>query len=370
MPQPVIAATGLFTPPEAISNAELVDAFNQYVRMTNLSRKSDIDAGRVSPLQESSAEFIKKASGIEQRYVLNKTGILDPSRMAPMLEARGNDDLSYMAEIGLSAATQALTKAQVEPSQIDLIIVAASNMERAYPAISVEIQAALGASGMAFDMNVACASAPFALRVASDMIRAGSIRSALIVNPEICSAHLDFTDRDCHFIFGDAATAMVVTDESLASQGYRIHDVSCATQFSNNIRNNAGFLNRTGAQGTSMRDKLFVQQGRMVFKQVTPLVKGHVTAQLTRSGWAAGELDRLWMHQANESMNHLIATKILGAAPTPDKMPLVLAQYANTSSAGSVIALHLNPLEQSGQRGILSAFGAGYSVGSALLEAL
>lgn len=255
----------------------------------------------------------------------------------------------------------------ISSQDIDLVIVAASNMERAYPSIAVELQALIGAAGMAFDMNVACASAPFALSVANAMISSGAIRTALVVNPEICSAHLDFTDRDCHFIFGDAATAMVLTRASSSSAGYRIHSVECQTQFSNNIRNNFGFLNRTGAQGDAQRDKLFVQQGRQVFKQVTPLVSAHVQDHLDHAGWRSSDLARLWMHQANESMNSLIATKILGARPTPAQMPLVLDEYANTSSAGSVIALHKHPLA-SGDKGLLCAFGAGYSVGSVLLE--
>ena len=88
-------------------------------------------------------------------------------------------------------------------ADIDAVIVACSNMQRAYPAMSIEIQNAIGAKGFAFDMNVACSSATFGLQTAADMIRSGSAKCVLMVNPEVCSGHLEWRDRDCHFIFGD-----------------------------------------------------------------------------------------------------------------------------------------------------------------------
>ena len=82
-------------------------------------------------------------------------------------------------------------------------------MQRGYPAIAVEIQAALGIDGFGFDINVACASAAFGIETGLGLIRAGAKR-ILMVNPEICTAHLNFRDRDSHFIFGDVATAVIL----------------------------------------------------------------------------------------------------------------------------------------------------------------
>ena len=94
-------------------------------------------------------------------------------------------------------------------------------------------------------------------------------------NPEICSGHLNFRDRDSHFIFGDVATAFIVERADTARNGgWEIVSTKLKTKFSNNIRNNFGFLNRTAPEGIGKTDKLFVQEGRKVFKEVVPMVVG------------------------------------------------------------------------------------------------
>ena len=90
-------------------------------------------------------------------------------------------------------------------------------MQRAYPAMACEIQAALGAGGYGFDMNVACSSATFAIEQAANAVKSGSAKCVLVVNPEITSAHLEWRDRDCHFIFGDVCTAVIVEAEDTAT---------------------------------------------------------------------------------------------------------------------------------------------------------
>ena len=219
MHQVAITGTGVFTPSQTITNDELVAAFNAHADLFNAENAEAIAAGTVTAKEHSSSDFIVAASGIERRYVLDKEGVLDPARMFPKLSERPDDQPGYMAEIGVDAANKALDAAGIAASDVDLVICAASNMERAYPAIAVEIQQLLGAGGFAFDMNVACSSATFGIQTAADMIRSGSIRRALVINPEICSAHLEWRDRDCHFIFGDVATATLLErDEEVFTQ--------------------------------------------------------------------------------------------------------------------------------------------------------
>ena len=275
MSQPAITGSGVFTPDETITNDELVAAFNAYADRVNAENAAAIAAGEMEPVAPSSADFIVSASGIEQRYVMDKSGVLDPHRMFPRLPARPDDAPSIMAEMAVDAIGKALAQAGRDASEVDLVICAASNHERAYPAIAVEIQDLIGAGGFAFDMNVACSSATFGIQAAADMIRAGSVRCAVVVNPEICSAHLEWRDRDCHFIFGDVATAVVIEPAERAKAAhFVIHGTRCATQFSNNIRNNNGFLRRTRDQMEDRRDMQFMQNGRKVFKEVLPLVSG------------------------------------------------------------------------------------------------
>ena len=367
----VITGTGLFTPEASIDNDELVAAFNAWVDLYNAENAEAIARGEIDPKAYSSSEFIEKASGIKSRYVLNKTGILDPKRMTPVIPERANEEISVMAEIGVRAAEQALANAGITAQQLDAVIVAASNMQRAYPAMAIEIQHALGASGFAFDMNVACSSATFGIQAARDAIRAGSARRVLMVNPEICTGHLNFRDRDSHFIFGDVATAVVIEAEEVAQteDAYEILDTRLQTIFSNNIRNNFGFLNRTDERGIGANDKLFVQEGRKVFKEVCPAVAAQITSQLADLNIDAQELSRLWLHQANRNMNDLIARKVLGRDPTDSEAPTILDTYANTSSAGSVIAFHnFRDDLLAGDLGILCSFGAGYSIGSVVLR--
>jgi len=371
MYQPAITGTGVFTPSEIITNDELVVAFNAYADKQNAKNAQAIAAGEMEPVAYSSSEFIFNASGIEQRYVLDKKGILDPDVMHPLLRQRDDDEPGVMAEMAVDACTKALAQAGLDAGDVDLIICAASNMERAYPAVSIEVQQLLGAQGFAFDMNVACSSATFGIQAASDMVRSGSVRHAIVVNPEICSGHLEWRDRDCHFIFGDVCTATVIGRADEASgDHYLIRSTRCATQFSNNIRNNNGFLRRSRPDGVEdRRDMQFMQVGRRVFKEVLPLVASHIHAHLDQSEVSAEQIKRLWLHQANKAMNDFIGRKVLGRVPERDEQPNILQDYANTSSAGSIIAFskYSNDL-QSGDIGLICSFGAGYSVGSVLLE--
>ena len=371
--QLALTGTGVYTPAQSVSNEELVASFNEYVRRHNARHEASITLGNVTPLLESSVDFIVKASGIKSRYVMDKTGLLDPDIMCPRLPERPNDQISVLAEMALGAARHALAAAERKPAEIDGVIVSCANLQRAYPAIAVELQDALGIEGFGFDMNVGCSSAVFALQIASDMIARGHARAILVCSPELCTGHLNFRDRDSHFIFGDAAAAMIVerAEEAKGPNSWEILSTKLKTKFSNNIRNNFGFLNRAAPEGIGARDKLFVQEGRKVFKEVIPMVAELIVTHLEENGQTPGALKRMWLHQANLNMNELIARRVLGRDPVGGEAPIILDEYGNTSSAGSVIAFHkhsadLNP----GDEGLLCAFGAGYSVGSVIMRKL
>ena len=366
-----ISGAGLFTPAESVSNEELVESFNAWVDLYNAENADAIAAGKLEPKGHSNVEFIEKASGIKSRFVMNKAGIIDPERMVPRLRPRSNEEPSVMCEMGVIAAKQAMEQASVTAEDIDAVLVAASNMERAYPAMAIEVQAELGIKGFAFDMNVACSSATFGIQQAYDMVVSGSARRVLMVNPEICTGHLNFRDRDSHFIFGDVATAVVVeaVEGCQSAHAFEILDTKLQTIFSNNIRNNFGFLNRATEEGVGRVDKLFVQEGRKVFREVCPAVAEQITEQLQKMSIQPDDLKRIWLHQANRNMNELIAKKVLGRAPSDEESPTILDEYANTSSAGSVIAFKkYNEDFQPGDLGVLSSFGAGYSIGSIVLK--
>lgn len=364
----VLSATGLYIPPHTISNEELVDSFNRYVDEFNAKNPDHCE-----PLRHSSTDFIVKAAGIEQRYVVEKSGILDIDRMQPCIEERSDHLPSLQCEMAVEAAKEALERAEVLSDQIDAVIVAASNIQRPYPALAVEVQSALNITGFGFDMNAGCASATFAIQNAVDAITRGTANAVLIVNPEIMSGHVNFRDRDSHFIFGDACSAMVLQrqEDCRSKHPYQILGTLLKTQFSNNIRNNFGFLTPLDTKNQNNPDKLFKQQGRKVFKDVIPFVAETVQKHLSKLGIEASDLKRLWLHQANANMDRLIATKILNREPDSLETPIILNEYANTSSPGAIIAFHKYHTDlKSGDIGILCAFGAGYSVGNVVLKKL
>lgn len=371
MTKVVISGTGVFTPPYSVSNEELVDTFNTYVRKHNEENAAAIERGEMEALAESNVEFIVKASGIESRYVMNKSGIVDPDIMAPRLRQRSNDEPSILAEMAVDAAKKAMARANKTPADIDAVLVACSNLERPYPAIAVEVQDLLGIEGFGFDMNVACSSATFGIQTAYDMLRSGSVRCVLIVDPEICSGHLNFRDRDSHFIFGDVCTAIVLErEETCTAKGaWEILGTRLKTKFSNNIRNNFGFLNRATPEGIGAKDKLFVQEGRKVFKEVVPMVSQLILEHMADEGLDPKDLKRMWLHQANKSMNDFIGRKVLGRDPEPGEQPNILQEYANTSSAGSIITFsQFSEDMKEGDLGLICSFGAGYSVGNVLVR--
>ncbi len=368
-----IAATGLYTPPESVSNAELVTAFNGWAERFNREHAEAIARGEMEPIEPSSAEFIEKASGVKSRFVVDKAGVLDPDRMAPRLPVRSNEELSVLAEMAVHAARDALGRWNKPPSAIGAVLCAASNMERPYPAMAVEIQNALGIGGFAFDLNVACSSATFGVKTAADYVATGTADAVLVVNPEITSAHLNFRDRDSHFIFGDVATAVIVEREDRVVDGWDILGAKLKTKFSNNIRNNFGFLNRTLPERVSVLphqdDRLFVQQGRKVFKEVVPMVSEMIIEHAAELGLDPQGLKRLWLHQANVNMNELIGRRVLGRDPSPEENVIILDEYANTSSAGSIIAFHKhNEGFAPGEVGLICSFGAGYSAGTVFVR--
>ena len=367
---PVISATGLYTPTDTVSNEELVASFNAYVDLYNAQNPD------AEPLVHSSVEFVEKASGIKSRHVIDKTAIIDPEIMEPRYPERPNDQISLMAEIGVAACRDALAKAGRDIADVDAVLCAASNMQRGYPAMAVEIQHELGMErGFGFDMNVACSSATFGIQTAADYVRSGNARSVLVVNPEITSGHLNWRDRDSHFIFGDVATAILVEAKDLApAQHWEILGTRLKTQYSNNIRNNDGFLNRAEGKGPvdqsgPKTDKLFVQEGRKVFKEVVPMVAQMIVDHAAHLGLEGSGLRRLWLHQANQGMNRLISQRVLGHEANEDESPTVLDTYANTSSAGSIIAFHKHSEDlKAGDTGLICSFGAGYSAGTVFVR--
>ena len=370
-PAVVISGVGLWTPDHIVSNAELVESYNAFAEKYNAEHAEAIVAGVVEEKPFSSTEFIEKASGIKSRYVYVKDGILDPGRMTPQIPLREETAISDQAEVAVIAAKTAMAAANKSAADIDAVIVSCAYTQRYYPAIAIEVQHELGIEGFGFDMLVACSAATFALQRGYEMVAAGTARSVMVINPELTSPQNNFRNRDSHFIFGDVATATIVerAETCNSEHSYEILDTKAATIFSNNIRSNIGYMVNANDDNPFREYNYFHQEGRKVFKEVCPLAAQHIQENVEAAGIEVGDVKRWWLHQANINMNQLIAKKLLGRVPDDKEAPTVLDTYANTASAGSLIAMNLNHEDlQAGDYAVLCSFGAGYSIGSLVLK--
>lgn len=371
MKRVIISGIGVEIPEASIGNEELVACYNAWV-----DRENPLRAARgQEPLQKSSAEFIFHASGIRRRHVHTPDGILDLDRMAPRIPARDDEQLSVMAEFGASAARAALADAGQAAEGVDLVVCAASHLQRLYPSIGIEIQREIGAQGAAFDLSLGCSSAAAGLHVAFSLLRAGAHRRALVVTPELITPHLNFRDRQTHFIFGDAATAILldaVDDERQVPGRFEMVDTRNWTQFSNNIRSNFSYLNRAAAGNPGVIEtegNLIKQQGNRVFKDVTVASHRFIVEFLAEHGLTPETVRRFWLHQANARMNQMILKLAFGREIGHDTAPMVLEELGNTAAAGAIVALHHNHRDmQRGDYGLVCTYGAGYSIGGALLR--
>ena len=367
----VISGSGLWNPPHSISNGELVDAYNAYAQQFNEQNADEIESGAITAKPFSSAEFIQKASGIRSRYCYMKDGVLDINRMRPIIPERSEEELSDQAEMAINAAKLALEAANKTAEDIDVVIVSCAYTQRSYPALAIEVQGALGIKGFGFDMLVACSAATFGMHRAYEMLCAKNASRVLVINPELVSPQINYTDRDSHFIFGDVATATVLelAETAKSEHVYDVLSTKALTKFSNNIRSNFGYMTRAEDVDPYGPDKLFHQAGRKVFKEVCPMAAAHIEAHLASHDLTPEGVKRWWLHQANINMNTLICKRLLGRDADRTEAPIVLDEYANTASAGSVIAFGLNHEDLvSGDVGVLCSFGAGYSIGSLVIR--
>jgi beta-ketodecanoyl-[acyl-carrier-protein] synthase len=365
-----ITGWGVWHPETILANDELVVAFNEFAHRENAKHAAAIAAGTREPIKDSGSEWIVKASGIKHRYVEDKTGLLDPERMCPNIKDRPESQISIQAEYAVNAAKKALAMAGRTGEDIDLVVLGCSNLQRMYPSLAIEVQDAIGARGYGFDISLGCSAATGATIMAQQSLQTGSARCALVVVPELTTPHMNWRERDSHFIFGDASVAFVVEPRDRAKSGsWEIISSRMMSKWSNNIRNNAGYLDRCDPETQFNTDKLFHQNGRRVFKDVVPLAAKFITEHLASNGLAPAQVSRYWLHQANQKLNELVAEYVLGRAPTRTEAPIILDEYGNTASAGSLIAFtHHNEDLPTGSFGILSSFGAGYSLASLLLQ--
>ena len=359
----------MFIPPDTVTNEKLVESYNEHSLQWNEKNKEAIERGDLIAREQSSSAFIEKASGIKSRYFMEGEGLTEVGRMYPYLAKiapETNMGTPVQVKMAYEATMGALKEAGLRGEDIDMVVISASIWERFIPSMATELQSLLSAKGFAFDMSMACSSATFGISTATDAIKSGMANKALVVTAEYLSPFMDFENRDTHFIFGDAAIAIVLEreDETASTSAFRINSRKLFTEFSLNIQ--GGFGSRVLIERDKIHDpcQRFNQNGRSVFRELLPKVIDLVKGHLKDIGRTVEDYKRFWLHQANINMNVYATRKLLGREPNQEDAPIILDEFANTAGAGCMIAFHKHKDDfKAGELGLICSFGASYSIG-------
>lgn len=314
-----------------------------------------IGTGGYLPDEIRTNEDISQTVDTSDSWIFERTGIKSRRIAGP------NETASSMAEI---AAKQAINTAQINPEEIDLIIVATGTPDRIYPSTACLLQHRLGIKNcVAFDVQAACSGAIYGLSIADQYIKAGAVKYALVVGSEICSRIVDWTDRGTCILFGDGAGALLLDSSETAGV------------LSTHIYSDGGYedmLYCPNPQAASEANKnesgTIRMRGNEVFKMAVNTLERIVDETLDANNMQQSEVDWLVPHQANIRIIAATAKKL---KMSMDQVIVTVEGQGNTSSASVLLALHEGISDGRIQRGqvvLLEAFGAGFTWGSALIK--
>ena len=292
---------------------------------------------------ETSDEWIVERTGIKERRIA------------------GEDET--VVTMAKEAAIQALSAAGIVATDLDMIVLATTSAENAFPSAACELQGLLDCPGIpAFDLSAACAGFSYALSVADQFIRTGAAKRILVVGADVLARTCDPTDRGTIIIFGDGAGAVVLG----ASEGPGI----LSTHMHADGRYGELLKLPQGKRGPAAADfpAYMYMKGNDVFKVAVTRLSEIVTETLAANGLDKSELDWLVPHQANYRIISATAKKL---GMSMDQVILTLEKHGNTSAASVPLALDEGVRSGRIQRGqliLLEAFGGGFTWGSALIR--
>lgn len=318
-----ITGTGSYLPPRRLTNADLA---------TELASKG----------VETSDEWIVDRTGIHARHFAAA-------------------DVSS-SDLGAEAARRAIEAAGLQPSDIDLIIVATSTPDMVFPSVACILQNKLGIAGCpAFDVQAVCSGFVYALTVADALIKTGSASRALVIGAEVFSRILDFSDRTTCVLFGDGAGAVVL--EASDTPGILASDLHADGK-------HVGILCVPGhvSGGQVLGDPLLKMDGQAVFKLAVGVLESAARATLAKANLTDADIDWLIPHQANIRIMQSTAKKL--KLPL-EKLIVTVDQHGNTSAASIPLALDASVLSGKIKKGdtlMLEGVGGGFTWGAVLLN--
>ena len=316
-----IIGTGSYLPEKTLSNAD------------------------IEHLVDTSDDWIRERTGIRKRHVVD--------------EAESTVDLAERA------ARSALDAAQLDPRELDLIVVGTTTPDRIYPATACRLQARLGKKGCpAFDVQAVCTGFIYALGIADRFVRTGSARHVLVVGADTHSRLLDWSDRSTCILFGDGAGAVVLrVDKAPGIYSTHLHADGAYEDLlyvDGGVPKGNGVI-ADGNAYTRMR-------GNEVFKMAVRTLHRIVDETLTASGLDKSDIDWLIPHQANIRIIEATARKL--GLPM-DRVVITIDEHGNTSAASVPLALDVAVRDgriKPGDNLLLEAFGGGFTWGSALIR--
>ena len=295
---------------------------------------------------ETSDEWIVQRTGIRQRHIA------------------GDDETT--ASLGEAAARAALDAAGLQPSDIDLIVLATSTPNNTFPATAVDIQNRLGIHhGFAFDIQAVCSGFVFAINTADLHLRGGMAKRALVIGAETFSRILDWDDRTTCVLFGDGAGAVVLEarDEpgTMADRG-----IIAASLRSDGAHKEKLFVD--GGPSTTKTVGHLRMEGREVFKHAVGMITDVIEDVFAQAGITADDLDWFVPHQANKRIIDASARKL---GIPEEKTVVTVDHHGNTSAASVPLALteaiNDGRIKQ-GDLVLLEAMGGGFTWGAVLVR--
>lgn len=300
------------------------------------------------------AELATRGLETSDEWIVERTGIKARHFAAPDVTS---------SDLALEASKKALEAANLQPADIDLIIVATSTPDMVFPSTAAILQHKLGITNgcPVFDVQAVCSGFVYALTVADSMIKAGTAKRVLVVGSEVFSRILDFNDRTTCVLFGDGAGAVVL--EASGQPGILATELHADGS-------HVGILcvpgNVSGGQviGTPMLH----MDGQAVFKLAVGVLDKAARAALAKANMQESDIDWLIPHQANLRIMMSTARKLKLA---PEKVVVTVDQHGNTSAASIPLALdHAVRAGQvkPGQNVMLEGVGGGFTWGAVLLK--
>ncbi len=299
---------------------------------------------------DTSDEWITKRTGIKTRYIANK------------------DETT--SDMGVQASLKAIKRANLTPSDIDMIVCATISPDYfCMPSTACMIAKKLNLSNIpAFDISAACSGFIYALAQAKAFIEAGMAKNVLIVGSEKLSSIVDFTDRTTCILFGDGAGAAVISATS--NEEERIVDINISADgnyYDYLITPGCGSNKPCSPEVLKERECFIKMKGNETFKVAVKTLTNDVEKILEKNNISASEITHFVPHQANYRILNAVATAL---KLRDDQVVMTVSKYGNTSSAS--IPMAINDLYEEGRlkKGdllLLDAFGGGFTWGSAIV---